>query len=585
MRNTAWSNLRAAALVVAAGAACAAQDIQALVAPAQAQCEAFLRGHPDHGEALASRLDIGLMALRAQGAAEVPRNAEAADREMAEVAEALEGLAALPDWWRMRLSGLRQVLDRPAAGASPRVRRVLGRLREAALAEIQRSPHGGGRDAFDLERFWLRCGWTLQGRLTPEVPPAAPTPATAWPPEDYLVAVGLPLLEAGDWEGLLAFVDLLPADPPGPPCTEAQWAAYCNWRALGEFGRVLAFTGLQRCDDGAGALAAMMRWLGPQAEEGDLLNVIRDVDRDARHLEGGAAASLPAAYQAVLARGHGPGVPMPASPFPLRMVLWGDPPWRAAWDAAARAAPLASWGPGELVWGRATRRERALLEDLGLRTPRWAALQGEATLLATGEGPPDPGLLALELRARGPTAQQRLDAFILRNPDQLDARRERFALLRPRMPHAALEPLLAEDAGRAWIPLDFDPGAPWISSRRLWEAQAGALLPAVEDALRRWPGSARLWTLWISWAPFSPRPASPYDLASSLATVQPRSTWLAALPAPVHAAVAADLRRRKRFDLMREWFGTARDGLGKPAGGGDYHEMIWGFLAEAMRGG
>ena len=99
-------------LLVAAGAVCGAQEARA---PAPREpCEAFLREHPDHGEALASKLDIALMALRAQGPGEPPKSAEAADREMADAAEALEGLAALPDWWRMRLAGLQQVLERPA---------------------------------------------------------------------------------------------------------------------------------------------------------------------------------------------------------------------------------------------------------------------------------------------------------------------------------------------------------------------------------------------------------------------------------------------------------------------------------------
>jgi hypothetical protein len=182
---------------------------------------------------------------------------------------------------------------------------------------------------------------------------------------------------------------------------------------------------------------------------------------------------------------------------------------------------------------------------------------GPGTVLATGTTCPDARFLALAMGGAGQTRLQRLGAFIRQNPEHLDARRDRYALLRRRMPSPALEPLLAGDAAAAWIPLDFDRTAPWIHDVEAWEKGAKAMAPDLEAALGRWPSSRSLWRAWVSWLPFRSPSPSPWAFANSLPIWRPRGEWLADLPRELHLAVASELRKRRRFVEMRNWFQEA----------------------------
>jgi hypothetical protein len=185
------------------------------------------------------------------------------------------------------------------------------------------------------------------------------------------------------------------------------------------------------------------------------------------------------------------------------------------------------------------------------------------------------------LAQAGPSRLQVLDAFIRQNPGQLDARRDRFALLRPRMPQPALEAILAEDALAAWIPLDFGPEMTSVPD--LWKARAARFLPEVEAALRRWPTDGSLWKVWLTWSAFSPRPASPRAFALGLEHPQPLGKWLLGLPAELHEAVAAECRKARSYNLMQDWFQPAADALASGVYG--FRESLQGLPRKAVAAG
>jgi len=286
-------------------------------------------------------------------------------------------------------------------------------------------------------------------------------------------------------------------------------------------------------------------------------------------------------------------VPPPAPPAPevLRLVRFGKAEWWGCWEALRFAEPLVPWDPEELRWEFAAAVPPLLKQRQGWGDePRWALFQGE-TLLASDLSCPSARSLADKLSMSGLTKLQRLEARILRDPTHLDARRERFALVLPRMSQPVLEWNLAEDARRAWIPLGFGPGAPWHPDPDLWANAALKVLPELEAALRRWPSQPELWKAWVSWAAFHPRHPSVLNMARQVEVWGPRGRWITALPVDVHEAVAEALRPQGGFEAMRQWFQEGREGLGpfpqNPADREAWVEAgkpIFHYLREALSG-
>ncbi|HEX9009185.1 MAG TPA: hypothetical protein VF804_02370, partial [Holophagaceae bacterium] len=143
------------------------------------------------------------------------------------------------------------------------------------------------------------------------------------------------------------------------------------------------------------------------------------------------------------------------------------------------------------------------------------------------------------------------------HPDHLDARKERYDLVRARMPQPALEARLVEDAAAAWLPLDFGPEAPWISDPDRWRTAARKLVPEVQATLERWPDSSPLWLAWMSWAAFLAKPPSVLAFARDLPVFGSRSAWAANLPAGVHRAILREGRQARRFQDLDDWFSGA----------------------------
>jgi len=211
-------------------------------------------------------------------------------------------------------------------------------------------------------------------------------------------------------------------------------------------------------------------------------------------------------------------------------------------------------------------------------------------ILASGEALPDPRLLALQLAADRQTKLHHLNKFIRTNPEHMDARRDRFALLLARMPSPALEPLLAEDAATAWIPPHFEPSDTWTPRVELWQTRATKVMPELEAALRRWPRSPKLWKAWIAWARCLPSPPSVHRMALSMEVLGSRPSWIAGLPKEIHTAVADELRGKSQFQAMRVWFEEAWEGNKKnqldaipfPEVSAAREEAIFKGLADAL---
>lgn len=472
-----------------------------------------------------------------------------ADALYLETADTLERLLQVPDWWRLpRLDLFRGVLEAWDPGASPRMRGLLTALRSAVAEQWQRNPHSGGND---VGLLWTCLERVLEGTGTPVFPSLDPNPGRITPSQDQVNRMVRPLRTKGDWRGVLAFLAGLPLNLPEHPATPQRWREYTDRQATVYHLQALANATLGRWKDAELALTESRHWAGDA-----WAGLVAEHQRSFPETRLGVSAE----FRFLLESEAEPYPLVPPVNAPVRMLLAGGRPWSRAWAELRNHPALAPWDPGELKWVAAGAADLAVLDRSGLPGPRWVALQGE-TVLATGARLPDPRVLAQQLAGAGSTRLERLEAFIAHNPDHLDARRDRFLLLRPRMPNPALEPLLAEDAALAWINPDPKPGGPWRPDPACWGPLTSPVVAELGAALHRWPSSARIWKLWLAWAALLPAPPSAHAFALNLPVYGPRGPWTAGLPLEAHAAVARELRAQGQYGAMRTWFQGAWDGL------------------------
>lgn len=579
--------------------------------------EAFLREHRDNGEALEAKLGASLLLAGYRYRAFVEENkakpfrldspgklllepeiaADAADSMFAETAETLENLLTLPDGWRLSASRIFQLgltLRSFDAQASPRMQKVLRLTRDSVLDEWGKHPHhDGGLDTqtlFGPSSLWISCEWVLnRGKFT-SLPSIVASPGRIYPDSDFLMFVAN---EVRNPEDLLEFLSTVPTEAPMGTVSPAQWKVFVQRQACltGLFAR--AYLQLGRWDQARLAIQECRHWAGSSWNKITLLSDL-DVNpsKQTEPIKPNLGAvvedqktriSPPSDILESLRSKPEPDLPPPSSPQPIRMVLWGNPNWSRSWFELSKTEALNAWGPDELQWEASTHEDEATMMRHGWHPPRWAAIHGQTAILATGEVLPDPRFLALQLNSAGQSKLQQLDAFIRRNPFQFDARHDRFELLRPRMPNPVLEKVMAEDATRAWITLDFDRSALWQPDTKLWEHHALRLLPELEETLRRWPSSRRLWRLWLSWLPFHSSPLTTYEFASSMAVFRSKDEWLADLPKEVHLSVAKELKKDRRYGAMRDWFQGAWNVVAKKEDDliGN-RDVIYICLAEAL---
>ncbi len=550
--------------------------------PAWESLDRFLEQHPDHGEALQQRMAFALRvarlrlsSLRERGLAEgvkisddphwlaiLQAEAKANDTAAAaglarEVGETLRKLNQLPDAWRGDWLWLAAWLDTQGPVDPGSFRSELGSFQEGIFEAWRRSPHTGGAFRFGdgegglgLTDIWMACESLRDAR--PRYADAyglTPAPGRVWPSTDLLRTSAVRALMRGQAQDLLTLLDGLEAEP-----REANWEEWLISRQTACFWRTVALAQLGRWPEAASAMQELRRWAGtwwpkmagilksmsgPPPSEGQIAPV----------RPGGA----PQAFLDLLAQPP-PEPPPPPTLKPLRFLVWGRPSWVERWKDIRQAAPLADWGVDELKIEVPAAADTAYLQRLGFPAAGWAVFRGMTELVVRGDGPPEPRPLALRLAAVAPARLQTLDAFIRQHPDHLDARRDRFTLLRPRMPLPEYEDRLMEDAVMAGIPLDFGPEASWIRNLESWQSRARRALPDLEAALHRWPGNATLWRQWVGWSAFLPGSPTALGLAESLDVFGSRSEWKAKLPAAAHKAIAAEFLRRRQFDEMADWF-------------------------------
>lgn len=557
--------------------------------PAWEALERFLEQHPDHGEALQQRMALAirmarlrLSSLHAQGLAEgvqvssdphwlaiILARAKAKDPAAAaglarEVGETLRKLNQIPDAWRGNWLWLAAWLDTQGLVDPDSFRSELDSFQEGVFETWRRNPHAGGAFRFgdgeegpSLTEIWMACENLRDAN--PRYADAfglTPAPGRVWPSTDLLRTSAVRALIRGQAEDILGLLDGLDAEPRG-----RNWEEWLTSRQTTCFWRTVALAQLGRWPEALTALQELRRWAGTWWS-----NMARTMkSMSGASLSDGQIVSVrpggaPQSFLDLLAQ-PAPEPPSAPAPKPLRFLVWGHPSWAERWKDIRQAAPLADWGADELKDEAPTGADAIYLQRLGIPAAGWAVFRGTAELVVRGDGLPEPRALALRLTAVAPARLQALDAFIRQHPDHLDARRDRFALLRPRMPRPEFEDRLMEDAALAGIPLDFGPEAPWIRNVEGWRSRARRELPDLEAALRRWPGNAALWRQWMGWSAFLPSPPSALALAEGLAVFGSRSEWKARLPAATHKAIAAEFLRRRRFDEMADWFLEAWTGV------------------------
>ena len=535
--------------------------------------EAFLKEHPDQGEARLEAVNqafqllrMRLLALDREGRLRIPAwhqdpatrarfvsprislpedaPAGLADDLFAEVAEALERLLELPGW-EQEAGAVASHLAQWDLSPSLRLRKLFARASASLEASLRREPYDSG-----LANFWMEVADAAGLGLGNLAGLCLPVPGQPWPEADLVTRLLEPSYRRRDWDGALkVLADLTPQAPP-EPMTVAGWESYRRLLGALHAQRAMALGGLGSWDLAGAALGEARAWGGSQGVRMAL------IQRGSLFTGPGPE---PGPWRSILGQatqGRDPEPPeMPEPAAPLRLVVGGMPRWLVEWTALRKAPELAWWSPEELRWEVADRAAHEAQRQLHRWQPgpRWALYQGE-DLLASGRTCPEPRSLAAALERSGPSLLQRLNALVAAQPDHLAGRWERYRLLERRMPDPRLEPLMAQDAARALVTLDFEPGAAWKPDPSLWGAAAQQALPALEESLRSWPSRAHLWRAWISWARFHPAEPSVLALAQRLPFWSPRGDWRAGLPYEVQRTVAAELRRQGDFATMREWF-------------------------------
>ncbi len=554
--------------------------------------ERFLRLHSENGTALSLRLArslrmarIRFRALEQAGAAEGvrlvpgtrwpqltparildPTRAAGWDRE---VAETLTRISRLPDAWRLGDElWLRSWLDFYGAAAGPDLQEGLPAFRDALLAAWKRYPDSGGRDVLPaasarvMDGFvglWMACSRCMPGQAerVPEVPDLAAGPGHVWPNAGLFRALASTATISGRWDELLQALDRCP-DPSlaGTSSPQGWGEALVDAQSQATFWRVVARAELGRWPEAVAALQALRESTGSgwDAIRGSLKAFYGADRKSARERTEPRPEPVAHAFLAVLELPALPNVKPPPPVPPLRFLVWGTPAWTKDWPTIRATGELATYAPEELRKEEPTPADRDRMAVAGLPVRGWAVFRGTSDILASGQDAPDPVRLALQLQGPSPSRIAGLDAFLRRHLDQLDARKERYDLIRARMPLPALEARMREDAATTQLPLDFGPDAPWISDLDAWRAAARQVVPEVQAALARWPDRGFLWQSWVSWSAFLPQPPSVLALAQSLPVLGSRARWAADLPAEVHRAVARQGLEAGRVQELIDWF-------------------------------
>ncbi len=414
------------------------------------------------------------------------------------------------------------------------------------VAQLQRHPQSAA-----LWAAWSQVARRLPNEVSEYTPSLFAVPqGDPWPPPAGLRAV-LPLLEArGDHRVVLAYCrNQLLAPVPLGLHAETAWRRdrlqrIQDWGLPG----LEALVRLKAESDGALWLGELRRLWGKDWPTSRLQTFLRRVDPD----------WLPDSWnQAILEEAlEDPPLPEEAEPPPtpsLALDAGRDGLLERGWRALHESPALDAWGPADLRWTSFTVEGlRRIREDFGLDSrPRWFLLQGR-NLIASGTTAPEPAYIQERLRGLRAPRLEVLNAFLARNPQQLEARADRFQLLRNRLPQPRLEQDLLADAEAALLPVAAEGN--WAPSGKVWTAAAQRVLPRLEEHLRHWPSDLGAWRSWVAWSEVHPLKPKALNLA---ATVE---AW-PVLPPEAARLIATQLVNRGEWKALQTFAQAQWDGL------------------------
>lgn len=527
--------------------------------------EAFLREHPDNGDAwqdlFTETLRIALstgndeaVPLGKDGAAKPPD----ADRDQArfgDVDQALRGLLEVDGWedyFEFRVG-----LDEGAKGftQSPLLQPMAAKMRSGVEDSLKARPSNW--------RLW--SAWTeLAGPGdSPEALLASldPAPRQPWPPLEAAEPLALAYRRNKDWVGLDRIAEAAMAQALQPLVIQATaddsdrslvghramvvaaWGPY-RVAALLHLGRVTdALNVLEDCRAVSGRM-----WRRVQQAFGKI-NLDADQDKPLRESE-------LRALMEVIKRPATQDAPPPGAPMPLRFAIQGKPEWKGEFMQLQHNPAFDAWRPGrDLVWDQLSESEAKSFKDRGEGgASRWVLLRG-SELLASGGGLPAPETLSDLLRVQGLPYLAELDAFIKTHPDHAEARELRIAEVTARTQTPGLEKRLLADFTRTRAAADFPKS--WKPDADLWAEAAGKMLPQLEADVRRWPTNGPLYS-WVTWAALLPSRPKPGNLLRSLSiwkNVQAERDPLRTGPIDVFtiSQVSAFLQSRKDWASILDW--------------------------------
>ena len=462
-------------------------------------------------------------------------NPQIADEILQELAPAVESFSSIPDWWRCtNWTYWGSNLLNFDAAASPRLRQALWTMREAVLSEWRRFPLTGEEP---LGTIWWLLGRALNEPL--EIPQLASLPGDDFPSMGLIGNVTMYQMMSKQWEEMLAFTSAVQGGP-AQTLTPAQQTEREVRQAGLAFIRAIAHAGLGNRNLCLEQLRECRAAAGPNWERLGYFGQMRDAFPDFFNYESSEIQALK--------RGL-PGA-LPATTPGFRLVLVGSPSWQAAWKGLGQSEILAEWAPEELTVTTATASDAGRLKDLGRSPSGWALFRGEDLLMA-GADAPNPAALAEQMNQVAPSALAQIRSFILANPDQMDARRERLRVLETMPPRTAFLPEYLADLVATGRPFDAKVQLR-LNTADLRYAAAKPLVARAEDILSRWPDSGAEWRLLASWWPHLRSSRRLIQAFEGTLVPMDRRGWASGLPQELYIAIFEEARAAGRPAQARD---------------------------------
>ena len=536
--------------------------------PQSERREAFLREHPDNGDAWQDLFTETLsIALKSADQEAVPQEKEGVDAKapdaekdqarFGDVDRALRGLLEV-DGWEHHFE-FQVGLDEGAKGfpQSTLLQPMVIKMRRGVEDALKARPGD--------ERLW--SAWTeLAGPGdSPEALLASlePAPRQPWPPLEAAEPLALAYRRNKDWVGMARLAEAAMAQALQPLVIQAvgndsdrslvghrayvvsSWGPY-RVEALLHLGRRQeAMSALEDCRALSGRSWRRVQQAFSRINllSGELAKLYRESDQ---------RALMDLIKQPPLK-----DAPAPAATPPLRLAIQGKPDWKDEFIQLQRDPAFDAWKPGrDLVWDQLNETEARMFKDRGEGgATRWVLLRG-SELLSSGGELPTSGTLSDLLRAQGGLPYlAELDAFIKGHPDHAEARELRAAEVSTRSQTPGLEKRLLADFTRtkaaAIFPKDWKPDA------ELWAEAAGKMLPQLDSDIRRWPTNGPLYS-WVTWADLLPSRPKPGSLLRSLAiwkNIQAERDPLRTGPVDIFitSMISEFLQSRKDWEGLSDW--------------------------------